>query len=120
MLAALIVIAEGTVFIGFAALDLASWSIERFAIGAGVAIFFMVYGGAQIFAGYALLRLAEWPRGAIVFTQLVQVGLAWNVRDVDPGWLSWALAVPAVTCLVAVLSLRSEPGAEHDEANVRE
>ncbi len=102
--AAVIVAVEALAYVALAVLDLASISPERVAVGAGVALFFLIYGFGQWWATYSLFRLNEWARGALLFTQLVQLGLAWNVRAASQSWLPWLLAVPAAVCLLCLIA----------------
>ncbi len=99
-----IVAVEALAYLALAVLDLASISPGKVAVGAGVALFFLIYGFGQWWAAYSLFRLNEWARGALVFTQLVQLGLAWNVHAASPSWLSWLLAVPAAVCLLCLVA----------------
>lgn len=102
--AVLVAAAEGLVFLALAVIDMAALSSDRFAIGASVAVFFIAYGFGQLWAAVALWKLLEWPRGALLFAQLIQLGLAWNARNDEPPWLMPALLVPAIVCLVCLLA----------------
>lgn len=106
MVAAGLVIVEGATLLGLAFLDLSSLTSERMAVGVGTALFFLVYGGGQVVAAVGLLRLAHWSRGPIVFTQLIQLGLAWGLRGAEPEWLAPLMAFAAVVVVVCVV-LRS-------------
>lgn len=101
---ALIVWAEALVLIVFAALELTNIAASRFALGLVGALLLGGYGIALAFAAWNFLRLREWTRGLIVFTQLVMLGLAWNVRDTDPQWLAPVLALVAVVVLVCMFA----------------
>lgn len=65
-------------------------------VGIGVALFVSVYALAHLLLAFGLLRRWTHVRGGIVATQLIQLGIAWNLRDLDEAW------VPAVTGLLAV------------------
>src|SRR5699024_11357771 len=97
---AVVVWVEALALIVFAVLDLANITASRFAVGLGGALLLGGYGIALAFAAWNFLRLREWTRGLIVFTQLVMLGLAWNVRDTDPQWLAPVLALVAVVVMV--------------------
>ena len=101
---AVVVWAEALVLIVFATLDLVNMTVSRFAVGLGGALLLGGYGIALAFAAWNFLHLHEWTRGLIVFTQLVMLGLAWNLRDVDPGWLAPVLALIAAVVLVCMFA----------------
>ncbi|MGH3425117.1 MAG: hypothetical protein ACRDO8_10335 [Nocardioidaceae bacterium] len=103
LVAAGIVLLEALALIAFAVLDLVDAHSGRLALGFGTALFFLVYATGQGVAAVALIRLAGWARGPLVFTQLVQLGLAWGLRDADPGWLSGVLAAAGVVVLVCLV-----------------
>ncbi|QCW50373.1 hypothetical protein FE634_08060 [Nocardioides dongxiaopingii] len=83
-----------------AILDVGGDQVE---IGLSVAIFFGAYGGALVAAAVGLTRQQGWARGPVLITQLIQVGLAWNVRDVP------LLAVPLAVMGVATIVLMVQP-----------
>src|SRR5699024_7253220 len=101
---AVVVWVEALALIVFAVLDLANITASRFAVGLGGALLLGGYGIALAFAAWNFLRVREWTRGLIVFTQLVMLGLAWNVRDTDPQWLAPVLAPVAVVVLVCMFA----------------
>lgn len=98
---AAVVWVEALVLIVFATLDLANITVSRFAVGMGGAILLGGYGVALAFAAWNFLHVREWTRGLIVFTQLVMLGLAWNMRD---GWLAPVLALIAAAVLVCMFA----------------
>ncbi|MFY0406329.1 hypothetical protein [Solicola sp. PLA-1-18] len=103
VLAAVVVAAEALALLTFAALDLASVSSGRLALGIGTSLFFVVYGGGQLVAAWGLLRLRSWSRGPVLFTQLIQLGLAWNLRGTGTP-LAPFLVVAAVVVLGCLLN----------------
>jgi hypothetical protein len=92
--AASLVLIQGALLLIFAVLELAHVSSERVSLGVSTAIFFLVYGAALVVCAWALTRHHGWARGPVLLTQLIQLGLAWNLRDV---------AVVAVVLLVAAV-----------------
>ena len=92
--AASLVVIQGALLLTFAVLELAHISSERISLGVSTAIFFAVYGAALVLCAWALTRQQGWARGPVLLTQLIQLGLAWNLRDV---------ALVAVVLLVGAL-----------------
>lgn len=77
-----------------AVLELAHVSSERMSLGVSTAVFFAAYGVVLVLCAWALSRRHGWARGPVLLTQLIQLGLAWNLRD---------LVLVAVVLLVAAL-----------------
>ena len=73
LVAAAVVTLEALAVIALAVADLASIDGGRVAVGVGVAVFFLVYGGTQLVAAVLLLRGRYGARGPIVATQLLQL-----------------------------------------------
>ena len=57
----------------------------------------LLYAVSRILAGHA------WARGLLVFSQLLCLGLAFNVRD-EVWWMPLVLAGPAVVALGCLLA----------------
>lgn len=100
----IIVWAQALVLTAIALLDLSETGTDRLAVGLGGSVILAAYGVALATAGWFFLQWREWTRGLILVTQLVQLGLAWNTRGSDPGWLAPVLAIIAVTVLAGVFS----------------
>ena len=65
------------------------------------AAFFAAYGALLLVAGWGLWRRAGWSRGPALITQLIWLGLAWNIREHVGAAI--ALAVVALVVLAGVL-----------------
>ncbi|MDF1703944.1 MAG: hypothetical protein P1U38_04160 [Aeromicrobium sp.] len=107
--AAVVVTLEAAAVIALAVADLASIDGGRIAIGVGVAVFFLLYGGMQLVAAVLLLRGRAGARGPIVATQLLQLLIAWSLRDVDADvlvirHLPLGAGLAAILVLVCVLA----------------
>lgn len=76
---------------------------EGAALGVGVVLFVGAYAAFHLVLAVGLLRRWTHVRGAVIATQAIQLGLAWNLRDVEPAWIPAALGVGAVVVLVTVL-----------------
>jgi hypothetical protein len=96
--AASLVAVQGVVLVGLAVADLAHIDADRRAVAISGAVFFGAYGLALLGCAVALVRHVTWVRGPVLITQLVQLGIAWNVRDF------WPLAVPVAVAAVVVLA----------------
>lgn len=104
VIAAAVVWAEAAVLIAMATLDVTHVAPERLALGLAGSVILGCYGAVLAMAAWKFLHWREWTRGLLVFTQLVALGLAWNVRDADPRWLAPVLAIAAGIILGCVLS----------------
>ncbi|GAA1725739.1 hypothetical protein [Aeromicrobium alkaliterrae] len=96
--AALVVALEAFAVIAFAVVELSSLDSGRLGVGVSSAVFFVAYGALQLTAGVLLLRGRTGARGPIVATQLLQLGIAWNLRGADPD----TVVVPNLALLVAL------------------
>lgn len=103
-IAVILVVIEAVVYLVLAVLAVTDRSGATFATGAGIGLFFAFYGLAQLFAARKLLAWHIWARGPLLFAQLVQLGLAWGLRDSKEQWLAILMAASAAValgCLVA-------------------
>ena len=113
--AASVVAVQGLALVLFGVLELADVSPERRSMGISTAAFLMGYGVVLLAAGFALWRRAGWARGPVLLTQLISLGLAWNVRDTV--LIALALAVSALVALAGMLhpdSIRALVGDRFD------
>jgi hypothetical protein len=99
--AASLVAIQGALLLAVAVLELVSISSERLALGVSTTVFFAVYGAALLLCAWALTRRQGWPRGPVLLTQLIQLGLAWNLREV--ALAAVLLTVAAVIVLAGML-----------------
>ncbi|CAN5408716.1 hypothetical protein BH11ACT8_BH11ACT8_08000 [soil metagenome] len=100
--AAALVALEGVALVCLAVAEAAHVVGDRSAVGVSTAIFLGVYGAALVGAAYALARVQGWARGPVLLTQLIAIGLAWNVR-----------ATPAVALVLAVVAAITLAGMLH-------
>ncbi len=84
-----------------AVIELANISAELVSAGLATSAFFVVYGGGLIACALALTLHQGWARGPVLLTQLIQIGLAWNVRDVP--LVAISLVVAAALVLAGML-----------------
>ena len=100
LVAAALVAVQGVGLVALAVVGLLDLVSSRVEVGVSVSVFFAVYGAALVACAVALTRCRGWARGPVMLTQLIQLGIAWNVRD------NALLAVPlALTALVALVAM---------------
>ncbi len=99
--AASLVAIQGTMLVALAVLELANVSSERMSMGVSTAVFFLVYGAVLGACAWSLTQQQGWTRGPVLITQLIQLGLAWNLRDAP--LVALALAVAAAVVLAGML-----------------
>lgn len=99
--AASLVVLQGGCLVAFGVLELANLTSERLEMGVSTAIFFIVYGVALVACAWGLTQQQGWTRGPVLITQLIQLGLAWNLRDTS--LVAVALAVTAAVVLAGML-----------------
>ena len=99
--AASLVVLQGACLVAFGVLELAHVTSERMSMGVSSAVFFLVYGVALAACAWGLTQQQGWTRGPVLITQLIQLGLAWNLRDAP--LVALALAVTAAVVLAGVL-----------------
>ncbi len=88
---------EAVALLVLGVLELANLRSIRLTMGVTTSVFFLVAAAAIGWCAWSLWRVRRWARGPVVMVQLIQLGLAWNFRDV------WSLALPLSLALVAVL-----------------
>lgn len=103
-IAALVVAIEALAYVVLAVLDVADVSRERLGLGVGAGLLLAVYGVGQLFAAWRVYQGESWARSPLVVTHLIQVLLAWNMRDGDTAWLAVVMGVSAVAVLGCLLS----------------
>lgn len=105
---------QGLVLLILAILELASVSSDRLGFGLSTAVFFAAYGVVLLGAALALWRRHGWARGPVLITQLIVLGLAWNLREqvlAAVGLAAVALVVvAAVVHPDTVAALEDHPG----------
>ena len=77
--AASLVVVEALLLFGLGVLELLSLDSRRLAMGISTATFFIGAAIGLTASAWALKNLNRWGRGPVLFTQLVSLGLAWNL-----------------------------------------
>jgi len=91
---------QGGLLVLLSVLEIVHVSSERMSLGITTSVFFLVYGAALIGCAFALTRRQGWARGPVLLTQLIQLGLAWNLRDFWP-----VATVMAITALIVIAGM---------------
>jgi uncharacterized membrane protein (DUF2068 family) len=99
--AASLVAVQGFVLLALAVAEVADLDPDRRAMGLSTAGFFAGYGALLLVAGWGLWRRTGWSRGPALITQLIFLGLAWNIREHAVAAI--AVALVAVVVLAGVL-----------------
>ncbi len=79
--AASLVAIQGLVLLALAVVEISDLDTDRRAMGLSTAGFFAAYAVLLLVAAWGLRRRTSWSRGPALITQLIWLGLAWNVRE---------------------------------------
>ncbi|TDW66786.1 hypothetical protein [Kribbella pratensis] len=90
---------------------------DRLVLGLTTAGFFLVYGVALGFVARGLWRAVRWSRGPTVFTQLIQLLVAYSFWGGSTKAVAVALAVAALAVLICVFQKASTDALAGGEAN---
>ncbi len=104
LIAASLVWAESLVFGVLVVLDLADLSGSRIGFGIGAGVLLAAYGAGQAWAAWRVAQGDGWARSPIVVTQLIQLLLAWNLRNIDSKWVAELMVVSALIVLGCLLA----------------
>jgi hypothetical protein len=103
LVVAVVVLAQAAALLTLTALELASVEAGRVGLGVSTAVFLGALGVLMVVAVVRLLGLHAWPRGFLVFSQLLCLVLSFNFRG-DAGWITPTLALPALVALGCLLA----------------
>jgi len=103
-IAAVLVVIEALAIIGYAALQLSDVGEGQSPLAAGTWLFFGVYGGGLLLAARGLWHRMNWARGWVLATQIIQLGLAWNLRSGPTTPIAVVLALLAAATFAAMVS----------------
>ncbi len=76
---------------------------DRIAEGLTSAVFFWIYALGLAACARGLWRARRWPRGAILLTQLIALGMAYSFWGTSQRWLAPVIAIPALAAVFCVL-----------------
>jgi hypothetical protein len=103
-IAALVVVIEALAYVVLAVLDVADVSRERLGLGVGAGLLLVIYGVGQMFAAWRVSQGESWARSPLIVTHLIQLLLAWNLRNGDTAWLAIVMGASAVVVLGCLLA----------------
>jgi hypothetical protein len=101
--AASLVAVEALVMLGLAAAELLSTDGGRLLLGLTTTLFFLLYGVLLLLCAWLVTRGVGWTRGPILLAQLIQLGIAWSIRDVESGLVLGLLVVVSLVVLAGML-----------------
>jgi uncharacterized membrane protein (DUF2068 family) len=122
VVAALVLVLEGLAVVAFGALEITQFFQNQPALGV-LGVLLVGYGGGLLLAARGVWLGRRWARAPSLVAQLIQLPIAWNLRQGPTAGLAAGLgltAVVAVVCLLlpsstAVFNPPSEEGADHPE-----
>ena len=103
MVAASLVALEALGLLVLGVLELANLRSIRLTMGLTTSVFFLAAAAALGWCAWSLRNARRWARGPVVMAQLIQLGLAWNFRDVWTFVLPLSLAVVALVVVAGLL-----------------
>ena len=105
--AAGLVVVEGLLTIGFGVSEAVHTHADRLVLGLTTTVFFVAYGVGLLCCAWGMNNLRSWSRSPVLLSQLLVLGLAWNLRSGDTRVLAVTGAVLAVLVLLGLLHPRS-------------
>lgn len=112
--AAGLVFVEGLLSALFGIVEMVSHHPGGVLIGITGGLFFLAYGAGLGACAWGMHTLRPWSRSPVLLSQLLLIGLAWNVRTTSPAIAAGALVV-AVIVLAGVLHPRSVDALNREE-----
>jgi hypothetical protein len=98
---------EGVVILLLAVLEVASLTGGRLTMGLTTTLFFALYGGLLVVCAWAITHGGAWARGPILLAQLIQLGLAWNLRGGETLLVSLGIGVVALVVVAGIIHPQS-------------
>ncbi|UFN44274.1 hypothetical protein [Nocardioides okcheonensis] len=106
---------EAVVMAGLGVLELANLRSIRLTMGVTTTAFFLAAAAGLGWCAWSLWRARRWARGPVVMSQLIVLGLAWNLWAAPTRLLSVALAVVGLVTIVGLLHPASTRVLEVDD-----
>ena len=112
--AAALTAVEAFVLAGLGVLELADLHSARVTMGVTTAAFFLGAAAALGWCAWSLWRVRRWARGPVVMSQLILLGLAWNLWAGSTKPLAAGLAVVGLVVIAGLLHPASTRQLESD------
>ncbi|NYE37690.1 hypothetical protein F4692_002823 [Nocardioides cavernae] len=103
VVAASLVGVEACALLALGLLEVVNLRAIRLTMGVTTTLFFLAAAAGLAWCAWSLWRMRRWARGPVVMAQLIQLGLAWNFRDVWSVVLPLALAASALVVVAGLL-----------------
>jgi peptidoglycan/LPS O-acetylase OafA/YrhL len=116
-LAAAVVAVEGLVLVVLGIAEAFTLHGDRLVLGLTTAIFFVVWGVGLGFVARGLYRASRWSRGPAVFTQLIQLLVAYSFWGGSTRAVAIPLAVAAVGVLICIFQKASTQALLENQSN---
>ena len=111
---AVLAVVEAAALASLGVLEIASLRLARLTMGATTAVFFIAAAVGLAWCAWSLWRVQRWARGPVVMAQLIQLGLAWNLRAGETRPVALVLALVAFVVLGCLLHPASTQVLEED------
>jgi len=112
-----VVAAEGLVLVVLGIAEAFTIHGDRLVLGLTTSLFFVVWGIGLGFVGRGLYRTARWSRGPAVFTQLIQLLVAYSFWGGSTRAVAIPLAIAAVGVLICIFQKVSTEALLGDRSN---
>ena len=103
VVAASLAAVEGLVLVLLAVLEAFSVTGSRLAMGVSTALFFAAFGVLLMASAWMITHGHAWTRGPIMLAQLIQLGLAWNLRSAPTTVVAVLIALVAVVVIAGLV-----------------
>ena len=114
VVAAALTAVEAFVLAGLGVLEVADLHSERMTMGVTTAALFLGAAAALGWCAWSLWRVRRWARGPVAMSQLILLGLAWNLWAGSTKPLSAGLAVVGLVVIAGLLHPASTRELESD------
>ncbi len=112
--AAALTAVEAFVLAGLGVLEVANLHAVRLTMGVTTAAFFLGAAAALGWCAWSLWRVRRWARGPVVMSQLIVLGLGWNLWAGSTKALAAGLAVVGLVVIAGLLHPASTRVLESD------
>ncbi len=114
VVAASLVALEAFLLAALGVLELANLRSIRLTMGVTTSLFFVAAAAFLAWCAWSLWHARRWARGPVVMAQLIQLGIAWNLRDVSTLLVPVGLAAAALVVVAGLLHPASTHVLEED------